>query len=368
MAPIYRSAPPLKYCLSTIDRRVSPGNRHTARNGTQQVQHHVKHQSSHQNGYQHRYTRVMAAPNSEQQIPLSSNVATRFFLPMFPFLPGTAVNPIGAITGWQVRHRHKTGFVLPTALSTNATINTPPVSPEKISLLGKERSSLPNNMPPARFGMAIGKPSPGNSCRPALLPSSVPRLSVLPSPTTIRFVTKLQFQFGRRRKIDTASMNTSYRTTEISLQVQIAQLLVYHIFLVSNNDSICCVWSSGNSFPAFAHQHRKLLQRLFAAHRPHIIFLPATAFQAVGIRIFSSCFTRDTTAPCHGTRIDLCQRTSEYGTVCHIGRCRYPAREIAATSGLPACAPPCPNPHNLSATTSQTESHRWHQTDKRYHR
>ena len=46
-----------------------------------------------------------------------------------------------------------------------------------------------------------------------------------------QFVTKLQFQFGRRRKIDTASANTSYRTTEISLQVQIAQLLVYHIFL-----------------------------------------------------------------------------------------------------------------------------------------
>ena len=190
----------------------------------------------------------MAAPTPNSSIPLSSNVATRFFPADVPTSARNSSKPNWRnnwLAGPDIDH--KTGPVLPTALSTNATINTPPVNPgEKESPPGKERFSLPNNTP-STIPMAIGKKSVSDSCL-ALLPSKrATPLSPSFSPTTISLSPNFSSSSGDGER------SIPLRRIRVTVQLKFRcrfkspNCLFIISFLVSNNDSISCVWSSGNS-------------------------------------------------------------------------------------------------------------------------
>ena len=142
---------------------------------------------------------------------------------------------------------HIIGPVLPMALRNNAIISTPPVSPgEKVMPPPQEICSFPNN-PPNTIPIAIGKKSVSdkrftsfpNKRATAWIPSF--------SPTTISLSPNFSASSGEGDK------SIPLRRTRVTVQPKFfcrfssPNCLLIISFLVSNKDSMVCVWLNGSS-------------------------------------------------------------------------------------------------------------------------
>ena len=139
------------------------------------------------------------------------------------------------------------GPVLPTALKTNATINTPPVNPgENDSVSEKEIFNLPNKTP-STIPIAMGKKSVSESFF-ALFPSrrATPLMPSF-SPTTISLSPNFKAKSGDGDK------SIPLRRTRVTVQPKFfckfrsPSCLLIISFLVNSKDSISCVLSKGSS-------------------------------------------------------------------------------------------------------------------------
>ena len=139
------------------------------------------------------------------------------------------------------------GPVLPIALNTRATINTPPVSPgENDRLSEKDIFILPNSTPNT-IPIAMGKKSVSDSFF-ALLPSRrATPLSPSFSPTTINLSPNFKARSGDGDK------SIPLRRTRVTVHPKFfckfksPNCLFIMSFLVNSKDSISCVLSKGNS-------------------------------------------------------------------------------------------------------------------------
>ena len=139
------------------------------------------------------------------------------------------------------------GPVLPIALNTRATINTPPVSPgENDRLSEKDIFILPNSTPNT-IPIAMGKKSVSDSFF-ALLPSRrATPLSPSFSPTTINLSPNFKARSGDGDK------SIPLRRTRVTVQPKFfckfksPSCLFIMSFLVNSKDSISCVLSKGSS-------------------------------------------------------------------------------------------------------------------------
>ena len=190
----------------------------------------------------------MAAPTPNISSPLSWKVATRFFPAEVPTSAKKRSSPnwrSNWLAGPDIDQI--IGPVLPIALSTRATIRTPPVNPgENDRLSEKEIFILPNNTP-STIPIAIGKKSVSDNFF-ALFPSrrAIP-LSPSFSPTTINLSPNFKAKSGDGDK------SIPLRRIRVTVQPKFfckfksPNCLFIMSFLVNNKDSISCVLSKGSS-------------------------------------------------------------------------------------------------------------------------
>ena len=193
-------------------------------------------------------TIVIAAPTPNNNKPLSWKVATRFFPAEVPTSARNNSSPNcrnSWLAGPDIDQR--IGPVLPTALSINATINTPPVNPgEKERLSENEILSLPNKTP-STIPIAIGKKSVSDSFLASLPNKRATPLMPSFSPTTISLSPNFKAKSGDGER------SIPLRRTRVTVhpkfrcKFKFPNCLLIISFLVSSNDSISCVLSKGSS-------------------------------------------------------------------------------------------------------------------------
>ena len=192
---------------------------------------------------------------------------------------------------------HIIGPVLPMALRNNAIISTPPVSPgEKVMPPPKEMCSFPNNTPNT-IPIAIGKKSVSdkrftsfpNKRATAWIPSF--------SPTTISLSPNFSASSGEGDK------SIPLRRTRVTVQPKFfcrfssPNCLLIISFLVSNKDSMVCVWLNGSSPSSRSPNINAKLFNAFSLPTAWMQSPSCNTVCALGIRISSPCFKREITAP-----------------------------------------------------------------------
>ena len=132
-----------------------------------------------------------------------------------------------------------------------------------------------------------------------------------------QLVAKLQGKFRRGGQVDATPADAGNGATESTHQVQIAQLLVYHILVgKEQRDYLMRVLQRQFAFLAHAHQRSQLVQGFLTAHRLQVVTFVQHGLRRRDGNLPVMLQPRDD-RPRHGTGIDLRQAAPENHGVRH---------------------------------------------------